>query len=804
MNKLLLVLCLVLGTKISFCQNMPEKIVAALDSFSFLQPQEKVYLQTDRTSYVAGEPIWFKAYATLNEKPTTLSKIVYVELINASGKLVDKKMLKLKIGTSNAVIDTKSTYETGTYFLRSYTLWMQNFPEFIVEKTITILNASATKTKKAKPIQQEIAVTFYPEGGNLINTVKSIVAFKAVNQNGLPINVKGDIFNNKNEKIASIITTHDGMGKFEILPKEGETYKAVVNAENSKQRTLALPIANKEGVVLSVENTNINKTFVSVARAEKNKEAYNNLLVVAQLNYQVVYMGKLNIDEGLDATAINKKNLPSGIMQITLLTEDGKPLAERIVFVANHKINNTLITANNISTEAKKKNTLSLDLAEYKNLQAGISVTNANSENSSADETIVSSLMLSSDIRGKIHNASTYFVDKETSTINNLDLVMLTNGWRRYKLEDILNHKFSEIKYPFERGMNIIGKVLQSNGKTNLKAGKINLIINGVDSTKIISEATTNSNSAFIVEDIDFKKEATIYYQGTNLDKKNAIVAVNFTPCYFDTLTNPALKDNRNLINIETISINKYYTNILYQKNIDDSIKSKELENVTIKAKKRSVQDSLNTLYATDIFYESDQTIPANTETNAGSIWQFLRVNVPGIVIFNSDTGTMVNFSRYEGANLFGNSTESGVQFFLNEVAVNTNVIETLYAEDIGLVKVFKGNSGITLGATRGAIALYTVKGKTVRDWRKKGFDFIKKLGYSPTREFAAIDYSKFNPQNNFTDTRSTIYWNPSITVKDGKALIDFYNDDVCKKFKIIVEGIDEDGKLLHIEKEME
>ncbi len=115
-----------------------------------------------------------------------------------------------------------------------------------------------------------------------------------------------------------------------------------------------------------------------------------------------------------------------------------------------------------------------------------------------------------------------------------------------------------------------------------------------------------------------------------------------------------------------------------------------------------------------------------------------------------------------------------------------------------------KINNTLALGKDRGATALYSIKGKSTRDWRKKGFDFFKKLGYSADRAFFEMDYSAINPESNFSDIRTTLYWNPNIKVLNGKAIIDFYNDDIAKKFKVVVEGIDEDGKLLHIEKELE
>ena len=799
------ILLFVLTQYFSYSQNIPEKFVAALDSFSLNRPQEKTYLQTDRESYISGETIWFKIFATLNEKPTILSRVIYVELVNATGELLEKKMLKLKEGTANGTIEIKTTLPSGNYYLRSYTLWMLNFPAFISEKKITIITGTQFDKKAKNNIAPpDIAVSFFPEGGNLVTGLKSNVAFKAIDENGSPLIISGNIINSKNEKVASLVTVHDGMGNFELLPVEGETYKAIIQYGNAKQKIVLLPAANAEGIVLYADNSNTNKTFVKVERSEKNKPLYNNLLVVVQINYQVAYMGKLNIDEGQDAVAINKKTLRPGIMQITVLTEDGKPLAERIVFVSNHTISNDLLHGNLISTEKRKKNIIAVDLSVYKNLQAAIAVTNAAANSSTSNSTILSTLLLSSDIRGDINNPGFYFKDKEVTTLQYLDLIMLTNGWRRYNLGDIMQNKYSQLHYPFETGLSVTGKVLQSDGKTVLKSGRINLIIKGEDSSTIMSQANTNAAAAFIVDNIEYKKEATIYYQGTNTNKTEGLVAVNFNPSFFDTLKKMAPGYNQKLFT-DSFTLSVYLNQLLAEKLKSDSLSGKTLQEVVVKSKKRSVTDSLNSLYASDYFLESDQTLVLNENINYYDVWQFLQGMVPGIRINKTDTGTQVNFSRYEGLDFFSeNGQDNGVQFFLNEVAVNVDVIDFLTPGDIGLIKIYKGTTAIALGASRGAIAIYTVKGKSFNDWRKKGFDYFKKLGYSVNKEFFNMDYSKLNPESSFSDIRTTLYWNPEVKITDGKATIEFYNDDVCKKFKVVIEGIDANGKLLYAEKEIQ
>ncbi|HMK05626.1 MAG TPA: hypothetical protein VK489_15600, partial [Ferruginibacter sp.] len=460
MPKLILTIAFSVAILFSTAQtSVPEKVVAALDSFSFIRPQEKSYIQTDRNDYLAGESIWLKTYTLLNEKPTILSKVIYVVLTDQAGIVIEKKMWKLQNGTANGVLDIKQELPSGEYYLRSYTLWMLNFPSFIAEKKIRVYNYRTAK-EKAKPVSNPgVNINFFPEGGNMISGLKTVVAFKALDQNGYPVSVSGDIVNAKNEKIIAFKSTHDGMGSFELQPVTNDTYHAIVQLPGGSRKTIALPAVKEEGITLSVDNTNPGKAFVKVERSEKNKEKYNNLLVVAQINYQVAYMGKLNIDEGLDATAINKKNLPAGIMQITVRTEDGKPLAERIVFVANHTISNSLLQAGLVSLEKRKKNIITLDAREFSNLQSAVAITNASSESTKYTPTILSAFLLSSDIKGNVHEPGYYFKDKEAVTLQQLDLVMLINGWRRFNLEEIMANNFSPLQYPFETGLSITGKV---------------------------------------------------------------------------------------------------------------------------------------------------------------------------------------------------------------------------------------------------------------------------------------------------------------------------------------------------------
>jgi hypothetical protein len=155
-----------------------------------------------------------------------------------------------------------------------------------------------------------------------------------------------------------------------------------------------------------------------------------------------------------------------------------------------------------------------------------------------------------------------------------------------------------------------------------------------------------------------------------------------------------------------------------------------------------------------------------------------------------------------ESANQSGGIEVNGITYFLNEINVSKDVISALQPSDIALVKVFKGPEGAVLGVNEGGIAIYTKKGQTgTKRPAEKGFFTERKIGYAVSREFFNPDYS-VTWDSRFKDNRTTLYWNPNIrTDKNGNATIRFFNNDITKKYKITIQGIDKKGDILFIDK---
>jgi uncharacterized protein YfaS (alpha-2-macroglobulin family) len=237
-----ILLCSLSNAQSDSCKQKLSAFVKNIELFNHLYPQEKVYLHFDNTGYYLGETIWFKAYLTIAEqnKPTPLSRVLYVELLTPEGNIVETKKLKTIDGQCHGgFLLPKTTLRAGFYEVRAYTRMMLNqegtvfsriFPVFDIPQTegayqppkMTLPPPSqqAVSVREKKEKLKDINITFYPEGGQLVNGLTSIVAFKATDENGKSIDVFGTVYNAQNEAVTTFSTTHQGMGNFCFCPDE--------------------------------------------------------------------------------------------------------------------------------------------------------------------------------------------------------------------------------------------------------------------------------------------------------------------------------------------------------------------------------------------------------------------------------------------------------------------------------------------------------------------------------------------------------------------------------------------------------
>ncbi len=105
-----------------------------------------------------------------------------------------------------------------------------------------------------------------------------------------------------------------------------------------------------------------------------------------------------------------------------------------------------------------------------------------------------------------------------------------------------------------------------------------------------------------------------------------------------------------------------------------------------------------------------------------------------------------------------------------------------------------------------GAIAIYTRRGDDRKSAPGKGLSSNTVTGYTAIREFYSPNYSSINPEDDKQDVRTTVYWNPQVitTPANNKVILTFYNNDICRAFRVVIEGMTKDGRLAHLEQIME
>ncbi len=764
-------------------------------------PKEKMHIHFDKQLYNPDETIWYKVYIMTGTQLSPLSKNVYVEWYDPEGKLLKQTVAPLFQATAKGAFDIPVNYKGNFVHLKAYTRWMLNDSAFIYEKDIQI-NTGIISTKKPSIIATKVDI--FPEGGFLVQGLTSRVAFKATNQNGLPVLIRGFLINDKNEVIDTIKVKHDGMGSFSFQPLSGVKYSLNWKDELGFAGKTPISVTKTAGVVMNVKNNN-DKVNVIVLKSDNAGEEYNQLNLIVHMNQELVYKVAIKMkDRFVQKVELPIDELPTGILQFTLLNSQSVPVSERIVFVNNHLHEfNVKMNPISIGLDKRAKNSFEILVSDTAFTNMSIAVTDASV--SLADQhTIFSDFLLSNEIKGYVHNPSYYFKSDHDTITAKLDLVMLTNGWRRFDWDKIIAQIPPKITYSPETSfMSFKGKVFGNKISTSFEQLQLNFITVGKDSAKNLFFTKVEKDGSFEEPGIFFFDTVKVYY---NFNGKNKL-AEN-TQVKFD---NGLLrKENYTTISylnntpkdIWTDSIANARMNYFLseQEKLRRAMASATLQEVTVKAKVKDPLKIMDERYASGLFSGGDgYSFDLTDEKTMGAIdiFTYLQGKVAGLQISNAGSGSP------------GLSWRGGTPtLFLNEMQSDVGLVKSLSVTDIAYIKVFRPPFfGAAGGGAGGAIAIYTKKGTDSRksDPNSKGMDITTLAGYSRFKEFYSPNYEK--PSNSFdTDIRNTLYWNPYIITnkKTPRYKVEFYNNDISKKLQIVLEGVNGDGKMVRIVKMIE
>ena len=775
-----------------------QNIDSTLSRYNRNYQPEKVWLHYDKDVYQAGETIWFKAYLMDGLFPAQQTKTLYIDWVGDNGEVLSHTVSPVVEGTSNGQVDIPENYSGQFIHVKSYTKWMLNFDSaFIYSKEIRIINKNNTsKTNTPSPVT---TLEFFPEGGDAIAGLSNRVAFKATDQFGLPVTIRGAVVDNKGTVIDSIRTQHDGMGSFVLTPVPGMSYSARWKENKGTVHTTDLPSIKSSGASLQVTISD-NKRTVIVQSNNPTNENYKLLHLIGTMNSGVAFKTDVNVStSNISRKVIPTENLPSGILTITLFDAAWNAIAERITFIDNGEYSfPTSLEVTHWGLNKRAQNDIQLNVPDgLQGANLSVSITDAGIENDTSSN-IITHYLLTGDLKGYVHNPSYYFASKADSVVHNLDLVMLTHGWRRFKWEDITKGKLPTILQPRDTSyLSLSGKVYgvtrsQLSGNEN-----IFLFVTAKDSATQTVFTPIHPDGSFKDPNFIFFDTLKVYYQlksklFSNADAKFMIDRLS-TPNYINA--------SKNFMKFRPVSdTTGFYRHTLLAAELlrlQRIEKGKLMENITVTSRSKPLLKQMDEKYTRGMFSGGDgyQFDLANDPLAIGqmNVFNYLQGKVAGLQINSS--GSTPTLSWRGGS----------PQLYLDEMPIDAEFLNTIPVSDIAFVKVFRPPFMGGFNASGGAIAVYTRKGDDIKS-KPGGLNTNTIAGYTPIREFYSPNYLRFDKRNEQADLRTTLYWNPMVLVPAGHTgvKLQFFNNDVSKAFRVVIEGVSKEGLITHHEEIIE
>ena len=397
------------------------KIRDALQKFTYFYPQQKVFLHLDKPEYRSGENIWVKAYLVngTDHLPDTISTNLYVELISPSQTRVQIKRFQMFSGFGIVDFTLSDTLPEGLYQIRAYTSWMQNFDvDFYFRQNFQLFNPGYRKLispKQARVNRREldnreklaenIDIQFMPEGGDLVTGLESVVGFKAVNRLGKGVDIEGDIVDDAGNTLTDFRSFRKGIGTFFLKPEKNRKYFAIIHRDDDDLK-IPLPQALETGLVMHVTDYP-DKAIVLLRtnRPSTNDPTANEVILVGQVGGRIYYSDILKLKDNEARAEIPKTLIPGGIMQVTVFSGRGEPLAERLVFVNRMNYMKIRFIPTDTLMENGRKIILSVTTTDTDDrpLPANLSLSVTREiyqQDQQNQDNILSNLLLSSDLKG--------------------------------------------------------------------------------------------------------------------------------------------------------------------------------------------------------------------------------------------------------------------------------------------------------------------------------------------------------------------------------------------------------------------
>lgn len=639
----------------------------------------------------------------------------------------------------------------------------------------------------------KVDVQFFPEGGRLVNGIRSKVGFKALLSTGYGANITGSVVDQNNQTVAEFESSHAGMGVFPLQPLTGNKYTAIVKDASGKETRYPMQVADNDGYVLTINNTRADSVaiLISASKLFVGKAA----ALIMQQNNVVKYAVKAKIDQPYVKMNVAKNLFNTGILQVTLLSAESAPVAERLVFINRNDLLKMSITSNKAvySRREKVQMQLALNDADDNPIEGNLSiaVTDANKVKINEDDqvTILSNLLLTSDLKGYIEKPNYYFNPTNSDRAQYLDYLLLTQGWRRFKWADVKAGKVGDITYQSQKSIGVSGTVTTIGNKPIANA-KLALY-GSTPQGPLLVDTVTDDKGNFVIDGFNFTNDVKFVVRAKNAKGKDRVrIALNRVP---------SPKYNSYKLGNEDASSNNFIDYLMNtQKRFDQFPegtpgKTTMLKEVVIKDKKTGVNNSVKGSKALGLS-GADAVLSKERMANYSNLLQAF-YGVAGIEVKNDMVyriGRVSSITRPGGVPM---------TVMVDGMTIDPGTLKDISPLDVEGVELFTSGASTVIYGDAGVWGVVQITMKKGGDMYKLPITYLDRIlvkGYTPQRDFYSPAYDQPNDRDAEADLRSTIYWQPNVvTSVDGKASVSYFTADEPGTYHVIVEGLNLDGKLV-------
>jgi hypothetical protein len=769
-----------------FIQIFPQTIYAESDTLtSVIQKfnryqeqnyQEKIYVRLDKSYYLSGEFLRFKVYCldAKTQYSSPLSKVAYLELLDSNHTAVIQTKILLEEGKGYGEVFIPSNFNSGNYLLRSYTRWMNNLrADLYYQSIVHIINPF--KKPGLRPKTKEIDIQFIPEGGTLVNGIKSKIAFKVTNAYGHGIDFAGSIIDDLGNIVLQFSPIKYGIGSFNFLPDKNRSYRAVVFLEDSSEINPRLPNIKNEGLVLRIDN--INPDEINIEVISNHSSFAENVFLIGQTDNKIQFAKKINISNGTGTASIKKENIDPGIIQITLFNSSGIPINERLVFVYP-KINVDL----QISTEKKvfqhrEKVTVKIFTSDENhkpiNMDLSISVSSHDKYFDKYSHDIKEYLFLNGEVQGNIEDPDYYLDGQSEKGRQAMDNLMLTHRYKGFLWEDMNTDNNQKVFIPEYRTHIVTGTLTNETSQVPEEGIYTYLSIPSKNARFFATKSQKDGKLLFEIS--DFVGENEIILQTNNTIDTNYQITVDnpFSEKYSDFCI-PFFDIDDSM---------KYF--------IEKASKNMQIQNAYLKYRPPS---SIISEVDSSTFYDPDAKYFLDDYIRFPVMEEVMREYVSGVYLRSNQEGfhfKILDLDRTETYQENPLILLDGIPIFDADEIIELDPLKIKKIETVRkrFLKGVLNCSGIVSFSTyNGDLDGYQLNKKAL---------VVEYDGVQPLKEYSTPTYDIITEENiRMPDYRNVLYWNPQFeTDENGEAILEFYTSDDASVYEIRVEGLSSNGR---------